>query len=324
MRAVRGRFSGRGRAGGLSAKSLEKTLEGYGRWLGFLDHWGWLDRDAVPGDRPSEARVASCFDELRALGNRDHTITGRFQELRDALAIMAPDADFSWLTRPGGVPLRRRLAMEKRPIAVHHSADLLVWGLEMMQRATPARCARSSPACTQPGACRSARPPERPAWPPPPPSPLVPSPEWRSRTGVRPCPTGPAGPFSGLPRRRARSAGSVPRLPLPTTAVRPRSPTGEGFRATPGRFVRTRLVRRGRCAASRPEPVALDADWPVWSGRPSCYPWWSSGHPNSALTKLAVVLSAAKCCAAKLLRTRHAVSPVRRRHFVSGLIRVGF
>jgi len=136
MRAARGRFSGRGRAGRLSAEALEKTREGYGRWLGFLDHRGWLDRDAAPGDRPSEARVASYFDGLRALGNRDHTITGRFQELRDALAIMAPDADFGWLARPGGVPLRRRLAMEKRPIAVHHSADLLAWGLEMMRCAT--------------------------------------------------------------------------------------------------------------------------------------------------------------------------------------------
>ena len=133
--AAQGRFSARGPAARLSAASIKKAGKGYGRWLGFLLQRGWLDPAAGPADRPSEARAAAYFDELRALGNRGATIVGRFTELRMALAIMLPGTDFSLLTRPGGVPLRRRLEIGKRPVTTYHSAELYAWGLELMQQA---------------------------------------------------------------------------------------------------------------------------------------------------------------------------------------------
>ncbi|MBL6082413.1 tyrosine-type recombinase/integrase [Belnapia sp. T18] len=135
MGSRRGRFSARGLAARLAPASLEKALEGYGRWLGFLDYLGWLDREVGPLERLNEDRAAAYFDELVALGNGDYTIVGRFQELQMALRIMEPKAQVAWLSRPGGVPLRQRLAMEKRSFGVHHSATFYAWGFDLLERA---------------------------------------------------------------------------------------------------------------------------------------------------------------------------------------------
>lgn len=135
MRAARGRFSARGPAAGLAPKTIEKAQEGYGRWLGFLRHEDDLDPDVGPLARLSEARAAAFLDALRALGNRDYTIVGRFLELQSALRIMVPGADVGWLGRPGGVPLRQRLAMQNRSFRLHHSSLLYAWGLDMAERA---------------------------------------------------------------------------------------------------------------------------------------------------------------------------------------------
>ncbi|MFC7477973.1 hypothetical protein ACFQS7_26740 [Dankookia sp. GCM10030260] len=143
MRARRGRFSARGFVARLKVPSLEKAFEGYGRYLGFLLYHGWLDPNALPLARVSEERAAAYFDELVALGNADYTIVGRFQELQTTLRILVPGAQVDWLSRPGGIPLRHRLAMEKRHFQVHHSATLYAWGREMMERAL-----------TLPGPCR--------------------------------------------------------------------------------------------------------------------------------------------------------------------------
>ncbi|WP_052215190.1 tyrosine-type recombinase/integrase [Belnapia sp. F-4-1] len=135
MASRRGRFSARGLAARLAPASLEKAQEGYGRWLGFLHYHGWLDPEAGPLGRLNEDRAAAYFDELVVLGNGDYTVVGRFQELQMALRIMEPRAQVAWLSRPGGVPLRQQLAMEKRSLEVHHSATLYVWGFDLLEQA---------------------------------------------------------------------------------------------------------------------------------------------------------------------------------------------
>ena len=135
MRGRRGRFSARGLAARLAPASIAKAFEGYGRWLGFLRYHGWLDPVVGLLERVTEEWAATYFDDLVALGNSDYAIVGRFQELQMALRIMVPGAQVGWLSRPGGTPLRHRLAMEKRHFQVHHSATLYAWGKEMMERA---------------------------------------------------------------------------------------------------------------------------------------------------------------------------------------------
>jgi site-specific recombinase XerC len=128
-------FTQRSAAAGLAAATLRKTMGGYGRWLGFLDRQGWLEPQMPAIDRVTPERVAAYFDELRAVGNADHTIIGRFQELEVALRLVGDGRDMSWLRKPGGVALRRRLPMRRRLLVIPHSRDLYEWGIGMMTQA---------------------------------------------------------------------------------------------------------------------------------------------------------------------------------------------
>ena len=132
-------LSGRGRSSFLRPApgarfklvSLEKAEEGYGRFLGYLAHRGELDPACGPEERITEQRMADYFDELKALGNADYTIIGRFSELAAALQLLAPHYDFRWIQRPHGLPLRTLLSMERRHLQLHHSRVLYEWGLTL-------------------------------------------------------------------------------------------------------------------------------------------------------------------------------------------------
>lgn len=112
-----------------------KTEGGYGRWLGFLTTSGRLAPAALPAMRVTEDAVAAWLDDLRAHGNADYTIVGRLDELKRAMAVLAPAQDFDWLTRPGGVPIRARLPMRRRALTVHHPRAMFEWGLELFEQA---------------------------------------------------------------------------------------------------------------------------------------------------------------------------------------------
>ena len=133
--APRRRFSQQGPAARLSTKSIEKYSEGYGRWLGFLEHRRMLDVDLVPAMRVTPERIAAYIDELVDLGNADSTIVGRICELLGALRILDPTGNHGWIVRPGGQPIRRRFAMRRRPLVVHHPLKLYRWGLRLMKEA---------------------------------------------------------------------------------------------------------------------------------------------------------------------------------------------
>ncbi len=119
----------------LSTGTLSKIIAGYGRWLGFLAYQRELDSEISPAARVTLVRVREYVRLMRAMGNRDHTVVGRMLDLRTALRIMMPEVDLGWLTAPGGISLRSRLPMAKRPIEVPHSRVLFQWGLEMMETA---------------------------------------------------------------------------------------------------------------------------------------------------------------------------------------------
>jgi hypothetical protein len=119
----------------LSAASLSKAAEGYGRWLGFVEGCGELDPDAAPGDRVTPDRLAGYIDDMRARGNRDTTVFGRLQELAAALRILEPGFDARRVMAPGGTPVHGRLDLSPRQIEVHHPAALFDMGLALMERA---------------------------------------------------------------------------------------------------------------------------------------------------------------------------------------------
>lgn len=65
--------------------------------MGFLTDRGWLEPAQPPLARVARPRLRAYFRALRAAGNADWTIIGRFGELVMALKILAPGEDVSWV-----------------------------------------------------------------------------------------------------------------------------------------------------------------------------------------------------------------------------------
>jgi hypothetical protein len=138
LQAGRGPFRDDGGGRRLSSASLRKFEGGYGRWLGFLAYCGQLDPDGLPQERPTVDWLDRYFHHLRACGNADYTIVGRFAELRAALQLMGrgrklmmqPD-DYSWITRPHGRSLRDVLPMKRRDVFIPGSEELQAWAEEL-------------------------------------------------------------------------------------------------------------------------------------------------------------------------------------------------
>ncbi|ATR19365.1 Hypothetical protein RMHFA_05209 (plasmid) [Roseomonas mucosa] len=113
--------------------SITKAEEGWGRFLGFLLWHGLPDPDLPPAALVTGENVGRFFDELRALGNADHTVLGRLQEIEMALQILGPGGDHAWIRCPGGTPVRDLLPMRVRDKPAHHSAVMFQWGLDLME-----------------------------------------------------------------------------------------------------------------------------------------------------------------------------------------------
>ena len=114
--------------GGVAASWAETTKEvtvnGYGRWLTWLDHHGVLDRDAMPAARVTKERVIAYMEYLQACLS-PHSVHGRVQQLGDALRAIAPDGDWRWIGR-GAARLRAAATPVKDKLSRLQSPDRLV------------------------------------------------------------------------------------------------------------------------------------------------------------------------------------------------------
>jgi len=121
-------------ASGLRPETIHTILVGYRRWLVFLRTQGRLDPTIPPGARVTRENVV---DYLRVLQDChcNASIIARLSELRSAMLIMHPDADFRWLTSPGGRSLAALLPISRKPIQAFDSKVLYEWGRTMMQDA---------------------------------------------------------------------------------------------------------------------------------------------------------------------------------------------
>jgi integrase len=93
-----GLFEGGGAGRNWSTASRYKTSTGYGCWLQYLAKRGLLDVESEPGSRVTKDRVKAYLDALEG-SYSPFTIAGRVQELYDAMRVLAPDRDWTWLRR---------------------------------------------------------------------------------------------------------------------------------------------------------------------------------------------------------------------------------
>ena len=71
---------------------------GYGHWLGWLERSGRLEAAAAPADRATQNLVSTYIDAMQAR-LAPLTVQGRIGQLGRALSAMAPDQDWTWLSR---------------------------------------------------------------------------------------------------------------------------------------------------------------------------------------------------------------------------------
>ena len=75
-----------------------KTAGGYSSGCLGSRRNGCFDPNMRPADRVTRERVAAYIAEMRA-ELAPYTVLCRVQELYDALRVMAPDANWEWLTQ---------------------------------------------------------------------------------------------------------------------------------------------------------------------------------------------------------------------------------
>jgi hypothetical protein len=127
-------LTGPHRAVHLRPSSIDRYARAYSSWLAFLRGAAMLDPLVPPMQRVTRENVIAYAHALRAT-NRNSTIIGICRALRSALRIMHPDADFGWITSPGGRSLAAVLPVTPRSIPAFHSKVLYEWGLAMMRNA---------------------------------------------------------------------------------------------------------------------------------------------------------------------------------------------
>ncbi len=107
---------------------------GYGRFLSYLAESEGLDPRAFPRDRITRPRVEAYVAHLRE-HNHSSTIAGRVLQLGRAAAVLAPDADWTWLRRM--LARLRRMATPARDdrARLMPAVTLLDLATTLMQRA---------------------------------------------------------------------------------------------------------------------------------------------------------------------------------------------
>ena len=131
----------------LSQPTLLKSEKGLRRWLGFLARRGELSEGVSPNKRLTLERLDSYFEHLQSCGNADRSVIGRFEELQSALTLMYPGQDFSWVTKPYGIPLSNQLEMRVRNPFIPGSRELLTWATDLFRSGTELQDTRAR--CSQ-------------------------------------------------------------------------------------------------------------------------------------------------------------------------------
>jgi integrase/recombinase XerD len=110
--------------------SRRKIAKGYGRWLDWLDTQRLLAPDLGPAARITPERVVGYVAGLQ-LSNSPYTVLARVQAIR----VMAPQADWTWLRRIESKLRHRVVSVRNKRSRIVPVGDLAAFGIELMTRA---------------------------------------------------------------------------------------------------------------------------------------------------------------------------------------------
>jgi hypothetical protein len=127
-----------------SPRSRIKTEHGYGRWLYWVSEAG-ENMTLHPADRVNPEQVRRYVADLRRF-NSDFTVLCRMQELYDAIRVIVPDRDWSWLRRAHNRLRSRCVPVRDKTTRIQPTEALVELGRRLM---TAAEAAKSTPALSR-------------------------------------------------------------------------------------------------------------------------------------------------------------------------------
>jgi len=132
-----GLFDGSSVAAHWSALSRKKIAQGYGRWLQWLQATGQCDAEAPPGQRVTPSRVAAYIRHLREMV-APYTLVSRLQDLLNALRLLAPQDDLTWLATVWGTLRTQAVPTRQKQLRLRPADNLAALGFRMMAHAEAA------------------------------------------------------------------------------------------------------------------------------------------------------------------------------------------
>ena len=114
-----------------SHPTRRKVQNGYGRWLRWQQVDGNADFSAAPADRVGHDVVDRYITDLSA-HCAPYTVANRIQELYDAMRVMAPERDWSWLCALYGRLYARAEPVTDKRSRLHFSRELSELGRDLM------------------------------------------------------------------------------------------------------------------------------------------------------------------------------------------------
>ena len=129
-----GLFDSAGAAADWSEATRRKTAYGYGHWLRWLQDHGQLDIDLPPSDRVTEPRVRDYLGDIMAQ-LASYTAACRAQELYDAMRVLAPGQDWTWLRKTMINLAARAVPVTDKRLRLRGAGELQVLGRTLMAEA---------------------------------------------------------------------------------------------------------------------------------------------------------------------------------------------
>jgi integrase/recombinase XerD len=126
-----GPFDPRNAGSSWSPATWRKIAAGYGFFLTWLDGRGELDPEAQAAQRLTRERLTAYLEFLKHR-NLGHTIHNRIQELGNAMRILAPDRDWTWIGRAASRLRAETVPARDKPSRLRPLDELIAAGLALM------------------------------------------------------------------------------------------------------------------------------------------------------------------------------------------------
>ena len=135
-------FSSEGARAHLRQISNDKVAKGHGRFLTYIQRHHPHLFMALPEERLAPVIIKAYVEHLRSLGNSDHTLLDRLQELASMGKVLAPSLNLSFIKRIEARIRSRAKPARDKASRVIATDELVALGLDLMSTAPQQTTAR--------------------------------------------------------------------------------------------------------------------------------------------------------------------------------------